>query len=74
MTERLPLFSPAQYRLLPLGASGQRVVVRRAAERVDPDDLRAELREGHPAERRGDERRDLDDPQAGERRVILIVR
>ena len=26
MTERLPLLSPAQYRLPPLGASGQRVV------------------------------------------------
>ena len=26
MTERLPLFSPAQYRLFPSGESGQRVV------------------------------------------------
>ncbi len=26
MAERLPLFSPAQYRLSPLGASGHRVV------------------------------------------------
>ena len=55
VTERLPLFSPAQYRLPPV--RGQRPAGRigSAAGRVDPDDLGAELGERHPAERRGDE-------------------
>jgi len=51
---------------LAVGGHGPARRVGGTAVRVDPDDLRAELRERHPAERRGDEGRDLNDPQARE--------
>ena len=37
-----------------------------SAERVDPDDLGAELAQREPAQGGGDETRDLDDPESGE--------
>lgn len=57
------------------------MVVGCAAEWIDPDDVDTELRECHPAERGGDEGRDLHDPHPGEGedddwiiRALVVIR
>ena len=62
--ERLPLFSPAQNRLCPSARDGPAAVVQAAADRVEADDVGAELGQRHAAQRRGDERRAFDDAQS----------
>ena len=62
--ERLPLLRPAQNRLVPLLVHRPAGAVEAAADRVEADDVGAQLGQRHAAERRGDVRRALDHAHA----------
>jgi hypothetical protein len=64
--DRLALFSPVHYLLVPDADSGHRVWSGAPAERVDPHDLRAELSQHHAPQWGLDECRDLDDTKPGQ--------
>ena len=49
-----------------VGRPGPRGLVGGTADRVDADNVGTELSQRHPAQRRGDEAGDLDDPQPGQ--------
>ncbi len=63
----LALVQPGPVDARPVVGDRPAVVVGRAADRVDPHHLGAELTQRHPRKRDGDEAGDLDDPNPGQR-------
>ena len=64
----LALVQPGPVDAGPGRGQGPAVLVARAADRVDPDDLGTELGQGQAAQRRGHEAGDLQDPEPVQRR------